>query len=110
MIYTHPEVAWVGKTEEMLKEEVTEQSEKKVRGWSGDDGIKLLIYSAMSCILINYKDAQATECVDSTTSLNRCKLKQQTRLPLKTLQLCVFRFEVHYYSMLKTFTRCQRYV
>ena len=22
MIYTHPEVAWVGKTEEMLKEEV----------------------------------------------------------------------------------------
>ena len=77
MIYTHPEVAWVGKTEEMLKEEVTEQSEKKVRGWSGDDGIKLLIYLAMSCILINYKHAQATEYVDSTTSLNRCKLNSK---------------------------------
>lgn len=31
VIYTHPEVAWVGKTEEMLKEEVTEYSEQNKR-------------------------------------------------------------------------------
>ena len=31
VIYTHPEVAWVGKTEEMLKEEVINRVKKSER-------------------------------------------------------------------------------
>ena len=31
VIYTHPEVAWVGKTEEMLKEEVMNRVKKSER-------------------------------------------------------------------------------
>ena len=43
MIYTHPEVAWVGKTEEMLKDEVINRI-KKVRGLISEGDLKLSIF------------------------------------------------------------------
>ena len=48
VIYTHPEVAWVGKTEEMLKEEVMNRVKKKVRELISEGDVKLSIFRVAS--------------------------------------------------------------